>query len=326
MVSRRTVKQRSKRYFEPMYPEVYPGHHPYNTRSTYRDIKKHTRHVEKDYQRKRITRPGWKIHINMLRIYTDGSCVNNGRKNSSAGYGVVYPEQLADSWGAPLESGTNQAAELRAIFEGLVKGKTLMGDPSEVQVRVYTDSEFSINCLTKWVSGWKKKGWVTAEGKPVVHRVIIEQILEELSEYSGHVFTHVKAHTGGVDEHSKWNQFADDLARKAVETQAVATLEDLKTKVVRGESTANAIEGIPLALMGPPISETALFDALSKNLGSIDQGFLKSALISAFKKTLQLRNYCLEKSKLYKAVHYRLVEESHLTVVKVIKEEQDVDD
>jgi len=262
----------------------------------------------------------------MLRIYTDGSCVNNGRKNSSAGYGVVYPEQLADSWGAPLESGTNQAAELRAIFEGLVKGKTLMGDPSEIQVRIYTDSEFSINCLTKWVSGWKKKGWVTAEGKPVVHRVIIEQILDELSEYSGHVFTHVKAHTGGVDEHSKWNQFADDLARKAVETQAVATLEDLKTKVVRGESTANAIEGIPLALMGPPISETALFDALSKNLGSIDQGFLKSALISAFKKTLQLRNYCLEKSKLYKAVHYRLVEESHLTVVKVIKEEQDVDD
>jgi hypothetical protein len=177
--------------------------------------------------------------------------------------------------------------------------------------------------LTKWVSGWKKKGWVTAEGKPVVHRVIIEQILQELSKYSGHVFTHVKAHTGGTDEHSKWNQIADDLARKAVETQKTTRMEDLKTKIVRGERTENAIEGIPLALMGPPISETALFEALSNNLGSIDRDLLKSALISAFKKTLQLRNYCLEKSKLYKTVHYRLVEESHLTVVRVIKEEAD---
>lgn len=261
----------------------------------------------------------------MLRIYTDGSCVNNGKKNSSAGYAVVYPDHLGDSWGDPLESGTNQAAELRAIYQGLVKGKTLMGAASEIQVRVYTDSEFSINCLTKWVVGWRKKNWMTAEGKPVVHRVIIEKILTELSEYSGHVFTHVKAHTGGTDEHSRWNQMADDLARKAVETGGHTRLPDIETKVVRGEPSSNALTGIPLALMGPPISETQLVEALKQNLGSIDPDFLKTALISALKKTLQFKKYNLEKSKIHKTVHYRLIEETHLTVTRVIKEEDVLD-
>ena len=258
----------------------------------------------------------------MLRIYTDGSCVNNGRKNATAGYAVVYPDKIADSWGSPLESGTNQAAELRAIYEGLLKGKTLMGDPAEIQARVYTDSEFSINCLTKWVVGWRKKNWMTAEGKPVVHRVIIEKIIEELGHYSGYVFTHVKAHTGGTDEHSKWNQIADDLARKAVEEKRTVKMSDLETKVVRGEATDNAIEGIPLALMGAPISEDALITSLKQNLDSLDRDALKSALISAFKKTLQLRNYSLEKSKIHKTLHYRLVEESHLTVTRIIKTDE----
>jgi ribonuclease HI len=248
----------------------------------------------------------------MIRLYTDGSCTNNGRKGARAGYSVVYPDFLDKSWGDSLGEATNQAAELTAIYEGVVGAQTLRGDPSSVQIRIYTDSEYSINCLTKWVTGWKKRDWKTAEGKPVVHRELIEKILVELRKYEGHVFTHVKAHTGGEDENSKWNQVADDLARKSVEKGGRVFYE--KDIPVRGETTDNVLPGIPLAIMGAPISEKDLVKAIRENLDSLDVSYLNSALISAFKKTVQDRKYQLDKTKIHKTPHYRIVEESHITV------------
>lgn len=254
----------------------------------------------------------------MLKIYTDGSCINNGSKHAHAGYSVVYPDKLDDSWGEPLESTqsqTNQTAELRAIYEGLKRGKTLMGPPSELQVRVYTDSEFSINCLTKWVQGWKKKNWVTSEGKPVVHKIVIENILNELKEYESYVFTHVKAHTGALDENSKWNQIADDLARKAVNDNKRVEFKDLKEPAPqRCQNEEYVLKGIPLALMSSPVSEQNLFDSLKQNLSSLDQAYLKSALFAALKKTLQSQKYDIDKTKIHKTMHYKLIEKSHLTV------------
>jgi ribonuclease HI len=258
----------------------------------------------------------------MLRIFTDGSCTHNGRKGARASYGVIYPDKLIESWGAPITNGTqtNQTAELTAIYEGIKKGTTLSGNPAHVDVHIFSDSEYSINCLTKWVSGWKKRDWKTADGKPVVHRELIEKILDQLKLFAGHVFVHVKAHTGGADENSRWNQEADDIARKAGEENAVVMYKDFKecVKVIRNtDSTEEALKGIPLALMGAPVSENDLFAAIKANLGSIDEKHLKSALISALKKTLQSKNYELEKSKVFKTPHYRLIEESHLTIKRL---------
>jgi ribonuclease HI len=257
----------------------------------------------------------------MLRIFTDGSCIHNGRKDARASYAVVYPDTLAQSWAAPLEasvSQTNQTAELTAIYEGLRHGCTLLGDTSETTVHLYTDSEYSINCLTKWVAGWKRRGWKTADGKPVVHRELIEHIQEQLKRYNKHVFTHVKAHTGNLDEASRWNQLADDLARKAVETQQRVTHDLLDVKIVRSpDQTVQVLPGIPLALMGPPVLEDKLTAALLANPGCLDQAALRTALITALKKTLTAKSYQLEKSKHNKQWHYRLIEESHLTVQRL---------
>jgi ribonuclease HI len=258
----------------------------------------------------------------MLRIFTDGSCTHNGRKGARASYGVIYPDKLIESWGAPINDGTqtNQTAELTAIYEGLKKGTSIMGDPTEINVHIFSDSEYAINCLTKWVSGWKKRGWKTAEGKPVVHKDLIEKILDQLKLYAGHIFTHVKAHTGGSDENSRWNQEADDIARKAVEDNNIVNYKDFKeiVKVIRNtESTENVLKGIPLAIMGGPISEKDLFESLKANLDSIDEKYLKSALISALKKTLQNKNYDLEKTKVFKTIHYKLIEETHLTIKRL---------
>ena len=91
----------------------------------------------------------------MIRIYTDGSCINNGRAGNRGGYAAVYPDFLELSFGCPLpdtSSQTNQTAELTAIYEGLSKLKDIT-KTEELVGLICTDSEYSINCLTKWVVG-----------------------------------------------------------------------------------------------------------------------------------------------------------------------------
>ena len=258
----------------------------------------------------------------MLKVYTDGSCTSNGKKSAKAAFGVIYPDHLSESWGEPLSedaSHTNQTAELTAIYQGIVRGKTVQGDPSELTLHIYTDSEYSINCLTKWVSGWRKKDWKTSTGKPVVHRDIIEKIMDELKHYSGHIFTHVKAHTDSTDEHSVWNGKVDQLAREASEKGKVVKLSEIsEVKVIRNtEPSEHVLKGIPLAIMGGPVSEKDLVEALKKNLDSLDATALKTALITALKKTLSSKKYDLEKSKVFKTPHYKLIEQNHLTIKRL---------
>lgn len=256
----------------------------------------------------------------MLSIYTDGSSINNGRKNSRGAYAAVYPGTPEASFGRPLPadgSQTNQTAELTAILEGIRELKTQCS-VSGVVVRICTDSEYSINCLTKWVTGWRKKDWKTAEGKPVVHRVLLEAILKELEGMGGHQFVHVRAHTGGEDTDSKWNDYADQLASKAATEGREVRMSDLHEKIVRiGTSVDDVLSGIPLKIMGAPVGETELVKAILAHTSSLDPKFLASALISALKKTLNAKAYELEKTKIHGTIAYKLVEKTHLTIEKL---------
>jgi ribonuclease HI len=185
-------------------------------------------------------------------------------------------------------------------------------------VRICTDSEYSINCLTKWVVNWRKKGWKTSEGNPVVHRELIEKILKELEGFAGHQFCHIKAHTGLSDEDSVLNDAADRLARKSVEECRRIAYEELHVKQIRsGETSDHVLKGIPLALMGAPVDEETLFKSLLENTESIDKKYLKSALLTALKKTLLDKSYDLEKTKIHKTTAYRLIEKTHLTIERV---------
>lgn len=95
-------------------------------------------------------------------------------------------------------------------------------------------------------------------------------------------------------------------------------MSDLTDKVVRlGTSVDDVLSGIPLKIMGAPLSETDLVKAILANTGSLDVKFLTTALISALKKTLNAKAYDLEKSKVHGAVAYRLVEKTHLTIEKL---------
>lgn len=149
-------------------------------------------------------------------IFTDGSCINNGKKNSSGGYGIYFhnenkQERKSISKRMPGKV-TNNKAELTAILEC-----TKLLTP-ELKYYIVSDSEYSINCVTKWCRGWEKNNWKTSKGTAVLNRELIEPIVEMLKVLNVK-FLHVNSHLPRPDdktsmEYLLWygNKKADELA------------------------------------------------------------------------------------------------------------------
>jgi ribonuclease HI len=160
-----------------------------------------------------------------MRVFTDGSCTSNGRKGAKAGFAAWFPDH--PSWSSALrvpddQDQTNNRAELSAIQLGV----KILEDRGEIDcdLVIYSDSEYSINCLTSWLPGWMSRGWKTAAGKDVLHQDLIKDITARLSKFKSHRFVHVKAHTGGLDDLSKQNSGVDKMAEDEV-TGVVPTPE-----------------------------------------------------------------------------------------------------
>ena len=96
-----------------------------------------------------------------------------------------------DSWaagGAP--HGTNNQGELTAVLE-LLRATSDTEEPLHIEC----DSRYVIDSVTKWMPGWKRKGWRKADGKPVLNRDILEQLDAALSGREV-TFEWVKGHAG----------------------------------------------------------------------------------------------------------------------------------
>ncbi len=143
-----------------------------------------------------------------ITIYTDGACSNNGKKNAAAGIGV-YVENIYNISEKISGRQTNQRAELYAILKAL----NIININEYTKIIIYTDSLYSINCITKWIHGWIKNGWLDKKKHPVKNRDIIENIYNIYKKYSTIHFNHIIAHTNKNDIHSLGNAKADELAR-----------------------------------------------------------------------------------------------------------------
>ena len=146
-------------------------------------------------------------------VFTDGSCINNGKKNSYGGYGVFFSKNNVKNVSQKMSGKvTNNKAELSAILEAL---KLLT---PELKYYIVSDSEYSINCVTKWFRGWEKNNWKTSKGTPVLNRDLIEPIIIALRVLNVK-FLHVNSHLPKPDdksgmEYKLWygNKMADELA------------------------------------------------------------------------------------------------------------------
>ena len=144
-----------------------------------------------------------------LIIFTDGSCNSKSKK---CGYGVNFPNKELQNISLPftIKPLTNQRAELYAIYAAL----SVATKKNNLDIHIYSDSKYSIECVTNWINTWKQNGWMTATKKPVKNLDIIKPINNIINKYKGTIsFHHINSHTGNDDYYSINNDIADQLAK-----------------------------------------------------------------------------------------------------------------
>ena len=147
-----------------------------------------------------------------VRIYCDGACDPNPG-NAGSGIVVYRAGKLAQLWfGLYNPTGTNNTAELNALYHALRMAEAEIKSGNTVEV--CSDSAYSINCIRGWAPNWEKKGWKKPGGEIKNLEIIQDcyaiyrRIEEELK------LTHVAAHIG-----TEGNELADRMAMLGVQSK-----------------------------------------------------------------------------------------------------------
>ena len=138
----------------------------------------------------------------IVEIFTDGACSGNpgpGGWGALLRYGAVEKEL---SGGEALT--TNNRMEMMAAIAALEALKR------PAKVKLHTDSQYLRNGITEWLPGWKRRGWKTADKKPVKNADLWQRL--EAAEKPHRVeWLWVRGHDGHVE-----NERVDQLARSAI--------------------------------------------------------------------------------------------------------------
>ena len=147
-----------------------------------------------------------------VEIFTDGACKGNP---GPGGWGVLlrmgkHEKELS---GGEADT-TNNRMEMTAVIRGL----SALIEPC--QVELYSDSKYVLDGITKWVDGWKKRGWVTASKKPVRNADLWHELIDVAGRHD--IEWHwVKGHNGHPE-----NERVDQLASAEAERAALAPEPD----------------------------------------------------------------------------------------------------
>ena len=117
--------------------------------------------------------------------------------------GLVRERRLLAGRGWP--HGTNNMGELMAVLDLFRSTAHLPGE----DLHILCDSQYVINSVTKWMPGWKRKGWRKSNGKPVMNVELLKEIDQALAGRK-YTFERVRGHAG-----HDLNEAADDRARAA---------------------------------------------------------------------------------------------------------------
>ncbi len=142
--------------------------------------------------------------LTTVEIFTDGACKGNP---GPGGWGAVIRSGTNEkeiSGGEPLT--TNNRMEMMAAVEALNALKR------PCHVILHTDSKYVMDGITKWIFGWQKNGWKTADRKPVKNAKLW-QVLVEATRRHRIEWKWVKGHSGHPE-----NERADQLACAAAES------------------------------------------------------------------------------------------------------------
>jgi ribonuclease HI len=147
--------------------------------------------------------PGARMETDIVEIFTDGACRGNPGPGGWAALLRFKGKKKSLSGGQPAT--TNNRMEMMAAIMALEALKR------PCKVTITTDSQYLMKGITEWLKNWKKRGWLTAEKKPVKN-VDLWKRLDEVASRHEVEWQWVKGHNNHRE-----NEIADTLARKEIE-------------------------------------------------------------------------------------------------------------
>ncbi|MDK9737107.1 viroplasmin family protein [Vibrio sp. D404a] len=147
-----------------------------------------------------------------IKIFTDGACEPNPGE-AGTGLAVYLKNELSELWyGLYQPMGTNNTAELQGLEQAFILAKEKL--QAGLSVAIYSDSRYSIDCITKWASGWEKKGW-TRSGGEIKNLDIIKAAYALYQELASQItIYHVNGHVG-----IEGNELADRMSIVAISSK-----------------------------------------------------------------------------------------------------------
>ena len=139
----------------------------------------------------------------MIKIYTDGSCIGNP---GSGGWAAI----ILDGKNEKIISGnknntTNNQMELLAAI------RALNNFNKKKSFKIFTDSNYVKDGITKWIKNWEKNNWKTSAKKPVKNQELWKK-LDKLAKFHNVKWEWIKGHSTNI-----YNNLADELAKKAAQ-------------------------------------------------------------------------------------------------------------
>lgn len=138
----------------------------------------------------------------LIEIYSDGACSGNP---GPGGWGAIllYKGHKKEISGYQKNT-TNNQMELMAVIEALKCLKKAS------DAKIYTDSKYVMDGITKWIFNWKKNNWRSANKKPVKNVELWQSLDVEVKKHKLD-WVWVKGHSG-----NHYNELVDELARNAI--------------------------------------------------------------------------------------------------------------
>jgi ribonuclease HI len=142
-----------------------------------------------------------------IYVFSDGNCKNNGKKHARGGYSIFFPIQPNINYSEfnktklvnPEKEVTNNICELsaiRLIFKTILNNIKVFS--KEKTLVICTDSQYSINCITKWNINWEKNNWKNSKGESVKNKELIQDIIDKFNQINNKSikikFKHVHSH------------------------------------------------------------------------------------------------------------------------------------
>lgn len=197
-------------------------------------------------------------------IYTDGACSGNP---GPGGWGTViyFTDGTVHELGGAEPESTNNRMEMQAAIAGL---EFLLAADQIEPIALYTDSEYVKNGITKWIKGWKKKGWKTSTGKPVLNQDLWET-LDDLNDRAAQQletpvqWLYVKGHAGDAG-----NERCDQIARAFSLGRRITLKQRAKEHGKAGKGETDKGEGtiaITVKAAADPPSDAKLTQTLESN-------------------------------------------------------------